>query len=150
MKDKHLLSEKLIRKLLAFALLVIVALSMGSCGLKRSNPLDPLGNINIVTPDPVNGVSVNASPNNASVKSVTVRWRANNSDNTTGYYVYRGLGYYSAFSIVGEVQDSIFVHTGPTVMPGVEYYYKVSAYKSYPQGKLEGRRSEPVWVYIPF
>ena len=36
----------------------------------------------------------------------------------------------------------------PTVRPG-DYYYRVSAYKTYPEGKLEGRRSEPYWVRIP-
>jgi len=137
-------------KLLVLALLLLTSLAMGSCGLKRNNPLDPMGNVNIISPDPVNGVTVTPSVNNAPVKSVTVRWRANSSENTSGYYIYRGMGYFSAFSVVGEVQDSIFMHTGPTVMPGVEYYYKVSAYRTYPQGKLEGRRSDPKWVYIPF
>jgi hypothetical protein len=130
--------------------MLLTSLVLGSCGLKRNNPLDPLGNTSIIPPDPVNGITVTPSVTNASVKSVTVRWRANNSENTTGYYIYRGMGYYSAFSIVGETQDSIYVHTGPTVRPGVEYYYKVSAFKTYPQGKLEGRRSDPKWVYIPF
>ena len=30
-----------------------------------------------------------------------------------------------------------------------EYYYKISAFKEYPDGRLEGRACQPVWVKVP-
>ena len=132
-------------------MLILLTAFLGSCSLKRSNPLDPNGNQDIVIPEPVTGITYTTSSQNYIPCSVTVSWTANSPYNTDGYYIYRGLGYYSSFALVGDVKDTLFVHSSandPTVRPG-DYYYRVSAYNEYPEGKLEGRRSEPKWVRIP-
>lgn len=132
---------------------ILISLLLSSCSLRRSNPLDPLGNSNIVTPDPVMNPTATASAAHATIKSVTLRWTANNPDNTDGYYIYRGLNYYSAFTLVGTVsnaENTTFVHSGPTVQAGSHFYwYKVSAYKTYPAGNLEGSRTDVAPVNIP-
>ncbi len=144
---------RLFPRLLLLLTVVLVSVFSASCGLKRSNPLDPLGNSNIVVPDPVMNPTATASAAHASVKSVTLRWTANNPDNTDGYYIYRGLNYYSAFTLVGTVsnaENTTFVHTGPTVQAGSHFYwYKISAYKTYPSGNLEGSRTDVSPVNIP-
>ena len=132
--------------------LLLLSIMVSSCGLKRSNPLDPLGNDDVVAPDPVVGITVNTTAANQSPRVVTLRWTANSSANTSGYYVYRGLSYNSAYALVGTVQVNEFVHSSandPSVMPG-DYYYKISAFKSYPPaGNLEGRKSEPIFARLP-
>lgn len=131
-------------------LLLAVLFSM-SCGLKRSNPLDPNAHSDILEPDPVDNIVIMSSPAGQIPRTVTLNWDDNNYLNTSGYYIYRALGYYATFALVDSVQVSEFVHSSandPTVLPG-EYYYRVSAYKGYPGGNLEGRKSEPLWVYIP-
>ncbi len=134
----------------ALALLFVLA-ALFSCGLKRSNPLDPLGNSGVVSPDPVVGINYSTSAANQNPRSVTLRWTANSPSNTSGYYVYRGLGYFSAFALIDSVQVNEFIHSSAsdaTVQPG-DYYYRISAYKGYSGGNLEGRKSEPIFVRIP-
>jgi hypothetical protein len=115
---------------------------LSSCGLKRSNPLDPNGNPDVVAPDAV--MNATASPSSGSASpSITIRWSANNPENTSGYYIYRGLGFFSSFTLVGSVdlaENTQFVHT-ESVFRNIQYFYKVSAYKTYPGGKLEGAKS---------
>jgi len=137
----------------AFRLIPILLICMAgfSCGLKRSNPLDPSGNPEVIEPDPVRNISVIVSPQGQVPRTVTLNWDDNDARNTSGYYIYRGLGYYSAFALIDSVQVSEFIHSSAndaTVLPG-EYYYRISAYKGYPGGNLEGRKSEPKWVRIP-
>ncbi|MEN6444803.1 MAG: hypothetical protein ABFC98_02010 [Candidatus Cloacimonas sp.] len=135
-------------KLLIVILLVCV---FSSCDLKRSNPLDPNGDGDVIIPEPVTGITYHANSLNQTPCFVTLTWQANNPYNTDGYYVYRGLGYNSSFELVGDVSINEFTHSSTndlTVLPGY-YWYRVSAYKIYPEGKLEGRRSEPMSVYIP-
>lgn len=132
------------------ALLLLLGLLISSCGLKRSNPLDPLGNDNVIEPAPVVGITYSVSPAHQNPRSVTLRWTANSSLNTSGYYVYRGLGYFSAYALIDSVQVNEYIHSSAndnTVQPG-DYYYRISAYKGYPGGNLEGRKSEPVFVRI--
>lgn len=131
-------------------LLLSLMLSM-ACGLKRSNPLDPRGNSEITEPDPVKNITIMASAAGQLPHTVTINWDDNNPLNTRGYYIYRSLGYFAAYALVDSVRVSEFVHSSAndnSVQPG-EYYYRVSAYMGYPGGNLEGRRSEPIWVYIP-
>jgi len=149
--DKH------IGRITLIALLALV-LALGSCSLKRDNPLDPVSHPDIVVPDIVSEVTTASSPAGASNKFVIITWRSNSPITTTGYYVYRGLGYYSTYTVV----DTVYVPTNPgsttscthgakpwhTVFPG-EYYYKISAFKQYPAGRLEGRQSQPAWVRVP-
>ncbi len=138
-------------RILSMALMLMLALLSMSCGLKRSNPLDPNSNPDVVEPDPVNNISVMSSAAGQVPRTVTLNWDDNSPLNTSGYYIYRALGYYATFALVDSVQISEFVHSSAndqTVLPG-EYYYRISAYKGYPGGNLEGRKSEPLWVYIP-
>jgi len=130
---------------------LMLSLLVSSCGLKRSNPLDPLGNSSVVAPDPVVGITYSNSAANQYPRSVTLCWTANSPANTSGYYIYRGLGYFSAFALIDSVQVNEFIHSSASdtsVQPG-DYYYRISAYKGYPGGNLEGRKSEPLFVRIP-
>lgn len=138
--------------ILSFALLLLAA-----CSLKRNNPLDPIGNPNIIVPDQVSGVQCFASPVGAENKYVEVRWIANPALNTDGYYVYRGLAYYSEYAAVDTVTTNICNHGSEpwhSVLPG-DYWYKVSAFRDvFDQegnylGKLEGRHSEPRFIRVP-
>jgi LysM repeat protein len=138
-------------RLIILGTVLLITLTVSSCGLKRSNPLDPLGNSGVVTPDPVVGITYSTSAANQNPRSVTLRWTANSPSNTSGYYVYRGLGYFSAFALIDSVQVNEYIHSSAsdiTVQPG-DYYYRISAYKGYPAGNLEGRKSEPIFVRIP-
>ncbi|MDZ4181526.1 MAG: hypothetical protein U1B83_01520 [Candidatus Cloacimonadaceae bacterium] len=122
-----------------------------SCGLKRSNPLDPTGNPDVTVPETVSNVIGSPSPAGASTKFVTVTWNPNNPLNTDGYYVYRGLAYNSSYSVVDTVFTNSCTHGSKpwhSVSPG-DYYYKVSAFKAYPAGRLEGRVSLPTFVRVP-
>lgn len=135
----------------AFLVLMLLLVGLFSCGLKRTNPLDPLGNADVVIPEPVVGISVNTSAANQVPRIVTLRWTANSPSNTSGYYVYRALGYFASYALIDSVRVPEFAHSSAndfTVMPG-DYYYKVSAYKGYPGGNLEGRKSEPLFVRVP-
>lgn len=139
---------------MAVSLIVMLVFSvlLSSCGLKRSNPLDPLGNGDVVVPDPVVNILLNTSALNQTPKTVTIRWSQNSSLNTSGYYIYRSLSYNSSYARVGDVMVNEFVHSSASdasVMPG-DYYYRISAYKAYTSGILEGRKSEPIFARIPY
>ncbi len=136
---------------LSLCILLVISVLVSSCGLKRSNPLDPLGNSGVVSPDPVVGISYSTSATNQNPRFVSLRWTANSPSNTSGYYIYRGIGYYSAFALVDSVTTNEFIHSSTndqTVLPG-DYYYRISAYKGYNGGNLEGRKSEPLFVRVP-
>lgn len=131
--------------------LVLLSLIAQGCGIKRDNPLDPNGNPSIIIPEIISSLEVYPSPPAAANKYVELRWRANPSYSTDGYYVYRGLGYFSTFTIVDTVYTNNASHGSKPwhrVVPG-EYYYKISAFKTYSSGSLEGRPCQPVWVKVP-
>ena len=138
-------------------ILSLALLLLAACSLKRNNPLDPIGNPDIIVPDQVSGVQCFASPVGAENKYVEVRWAANPSENTDGYYVYRGLAFFSEYAVVDTVATNICNHGSKpwhSVLPG-DYWYKVSAFRDVFDGagnylgKLEGRRSEPRFVRVP-
>lgn len=140
-------------------LLVILAalLLVASCSLKHDNPLDPIGNQDIIVPDKVSNVQCFASPPGAAQKFVEVRWSANPALNTDGYFVYRGLAYGSEYAVVDTVATNICNHGSKpwhSVFPG-DYWYKVSAFRNVYDsagnflGKLEGRFSEPRFIRVP-
>jgi hypothetical protein len=132
-------------------ILCSLCLVLASCGLKRSNPLDPTGNIGIVVPETVSNVACSPSPAGAANKYVNVSWNPNSLYSTDGYYVYRGLAYNSAYSVVDTVFTNSCSHGSKPwhmVTPG-DYYYKVSAFKVYSAGRLEGRLSQPAFVRVP-
>ena len=131
-------------------LLTVCALMiLSGCGLKRSNPLDPIGNGNITEPDQVTGLYlVRVSGTGVPNKFVELGWEANPSVNTDGYYIYRGLSYTSAFARVDTVYAVNNYSHSTNVFPG-DYYYMVSAFKDYDGAKLEGRMSQRLFVRVP-
>ena len=135
---------------------ILILFSLFACSLKRNNPLDPNGNPDIIVPGEVSGITANAFGTGSDTRYVRLEWVSNNPYNTDGYYVYRSLGYYSAYAVVDTVMHAVgsptqsYVHSSasdPSVSPG-DYWYRVSAFKSYPSGDLEGRNSEPAFVRI--
>jgi hypothetical protein len=137
-------------------LLALLMVSFFACGIKRDNPLDPHANSDIVIPGDVSNLQYNVEASGAT-RAIRLTWNSNNDNDTDGYYVYRSLGYYNAYAVVDStlhVPDSgfqQFTHSSandPSVAPGV-YWYRISAYKNYAAGKLEGRPSTPLIVRIP-
>ena len=138
-------------------LLIVITLFIGSC-LQRNNPLDPVGNPNVIVPDEVRDVSCTASPPGATHKYVIIRWTANNPENTDGYKVYRWLAYSANYTCVDTVYTNECNHGSKawhTVLPG-DYWYRVSGYKDIYDinthqyiGRLEGRLSEARFVRVP-
>jgi len=135
---------------------ILILFSLFACSLKRNNPLDPNGNPDIIVPGEVSGITANAFGTGSDTRYVRLEWVSNNPYNTDGYYIYRSLGYYSAYAVVDTVMHAAgspiqsYVHSSasdPSVSPG-DYWYRVSAFKSYPAGDLEGRNSTPVFVRI--
>ena len=148
---RHRLSLSVRSAALCIAILILIITAISGCGLKRNNPLDPNANPTIIVPEIISNLQVFPSAPGAASKFVDLTWQANPSYSTDGYYVYRGLGFYSAFAVVDTVFTNRASHGSKpwhTVVPG-EYYYKISAFKQYPSGRLEGRPCLPVWVRVP-
>ena len=138
-----------------FALLLILPLLL-SCSLRRDNPLDPLGNPDVVIPGDISGLNVTSFGSNTASPYVDLEWDSNSTYNTDGYYVYRSLGYYNKYAIVATVDHATgggrqsYTHSSEndgSVAPG-DYWYAIAAFKSYSGGTLEGRMSAPKFVRI--
>lgn len=136
--------------------IILFALILSGCGIKRDNPLDPYSNDNIIIPGDVTGLQSTVLGTGTSTPYIIFEWNSNNGYNTDGYIIYRSLGYFSAYAVVGTVLHvsgetlQTFVHSSAndhTVGPG-DYWYRVSAYKDFPAGRLEGRLSTPYFVRI--
>ncbi len=138
------------RILILLPLGIMVLLFAASCELKRTNPLDPLGNNNIYTPPLVTGLTATGSGAGVVNKFVELKW-ARNVINTDGYYIYRALAYDAAYSRIDEVGNisstNIMTRIIPIDSPGF-YYFKVSAYKNYSDGTLEGSLSDWTIAYV--
>lgn len=136
---------------LSLLAICVAMLALSGCGLRRKNPLDPNADPTIIVPEIISNLQVFPSAPGAASKYVDLTWQANPEYSTDGYYVYRGLGFYSAFAVVDTVYVNRASHGSKpwhSVVPG-EYYYKISAFKQYSGGRLEGRPCLPVWVRIP-
>jgi len=132
------------RKQIIYLLFAVSALLMiNSCGLDRVNPLDPASNKGVVAPRQVERVTLSVSPSNSEELYIKVSWQKLISAN--GYYVYRSFAPYSSYIRVGIVGHSEINEFSDTqgISPGRQYWYKVSAFNSYPKGNLEGRHSDP-------
>ncbi|MBW6513545.1 MAG: hypothetical protein K0B87_02185 [Candidatus Syntrophosphaera sp.] len=134
-------------KIPLLSLLLILALLVG-CGLKRNNPLDPLGNPDIEVPKTVTNLAYNTSPAGAPQKYVYLQWSWDPpiSDLPYGFKVYRSNAYFSKYEVVGEVTTTSFNHV-EDVRQG-DYWYRVAAYISYADGDLEGRACDPIFVRV--
>lgn len=144
----------MIRKLIP---IILIALALGACGIKRDNPLDPYENNSIIVPGDVTGLQHTVLGSGSPTPYILFEWNSNNAYNTDGYYIYRSLGYFSAYAIVDTVLHVAneplqrYIHSSdndPTVRPG-DFWYRVSAYKEYPAGRLEGRLCPAHFVRIP-
>ncbi len=144
----------MIRKLIP---IILIALILGACGIKRDNPLDPYDNSGIIIPGDVTGLQSTVLGVGTFTPYIILEWNSNNAYNTDGYIVYRSLGYFSAYAVVDTVLHvpgeplQRYVHSSandPTVGPG-DFWYRVSAYKDFPAGRLEGRPGTPQFVRIP-
>ena len=122
---------------------LLLLLIISSCSLDRSNPLDPINNSSIRVPGQVIGVELSVSPLSASPRYIDIRWRG--MDNVDGYYIYRAYSLHSSFErIVTITNNQVIQHRDDSnVFSGGTYWYKVSAFNDYPEGRLEGQRSTP-------
>lgn len=137
--------------------MLCLAVLLGACGLKRSNPLDPAAHEDLQVPEKVINIGYIISPSGITLKTVSFNWTPNNQQSTDGYYLYRSMGYNSEFARVDTVltnqasSDQITCIHGDepweTVMPG-DYYYKVSGWKTYDDRRLEGPISDRVFVRV--
>lgn len=131
---------------LAIVLFLLLFFSI-SCELKRNNPLDPESGPGITAPPKVTGLEATGSGPGVVSKYVELEWTKNDIGNTDGYYIYRGLAYNAAYAridTVGNVSPgTTMTRIVPITAPGF-YYFKVSAFKNFPAGRLEGPLSE--WV----
>ncbi|NLO11260.1 MAG: hypothetical protein GX122_02435 [Candidatus Cloacimonetes bacterium] len=132
-------------------ILISIVIIVGSCGLKRKNPLDPLSNPTIEVPKTIADLTVYTSSAGSTNKYVELHWTANHINNTDGYFIYRSLQYYGTYTKVDTTFTNNANHGSKpwhNVRSG-EYWYKVSAFKDYNSGRLEGYACQPRWVSIP-
>ncbi|RLC52942.1 MAG: hypothetical protein DRZ79_00330 [Candidatus Cloacimonadota bacterium] len=133
-------------------ILLFVVLSVFSCSLKRSNPLDPHGH-DIYIPANIKDFQIIGewveSGNYVKSYNNTVRMEwSPNEDEIEGYYIYRSRSYNGLYTRVKTVYAPNH-EWADTESSGIEpnnwYYYKISAFNE--QG-LEGYRSEwkQTWV----
>ena len=134
---------------------LIVSFLLAGCGIKRDNPLDPHSS-SILEPAYVTGLTLLSQGSGSDTRIINITWNSNSAANTDGYFVNRSMGYNNAYAIidtvwhVDQVPVQSYIHSSandPSVAPS-EYWYKVSAFKDYPAGRLEGRRSEPKPVIV--
>ena len=120
-------------------LLFVIIISIASCALERSNPLDPVDN-DVTAPDKVIGISVSKT----SSDDVIITWMP--KDKADGYYVYRSLSPTGKFQRIdnGSLNASQYdSFIDDNTVPDRWYYYKMSAYVIVGNDKLEGWRSNP-------
>ena len=121
---------------------ILIALLFISCSLDRKNPLDPASNPTIRVPGRVTGLTYSkvTTPQNV----VILRW--NQLNDVDGYYIYRALSLHTAkerittieSNLVSEYNDSANITSGRT------YYYWISAFIDYPEGRIEGPLSDRI------
>lgn len=126
-------------------------LVISACDLKRNNPLDPQSHLDISEPGTVSGLNCSSQGMGNEPRAVILTWNNNEPYDTDGYYVYRSLGYYNSYALIDtvyhapNVQYQSYTHSSvndPSVRTG-DYWYRVSAFKRYPAGALEGRPCDP-------
>jgi len=133
-----------VRKIMLSMIIILLIFSLTSCSLDRSNPLDPAGDASIKIPGKVMGLSYfkEYSPQN----SIILRW--SELPDADGYNIYRAYSLQTKkelihtleFSEVTEYRDIDLIYSGRY------YYYWVSGYVDYPQGRLEGKLSDYIIV----
>lgn len=138
-------------------ILTILFVLMMGCTLKRTNPLDPTTH-NINVPDDISNILITHSPAHASNYWVHLEWDKLATENTSGYYIYRGQSYNGTYQRIQDVVNLPNTIGTPVpmtcddteVVPG-DYFYKISAYKIQPGSalRLEGHISPYVYTRVP-
>ncbi len=132
------------QKLTLLVALIVLLFSVSSCSLDRSNPLDPAGDGNIRVPGKVTGLSYfkEFSPQN----SILLRW--NELPEADGYNIYRAYSLHTKKELIHIMEFSEVTEYRDTdlIFGGRYYYYWVSGYIDYPQGRLEGKLSDYIIV----
>ena len=120
--------------LILFTLILFVI----SCSLDRTNPLDPLVS-GTNAPNRVTDIDVVTTENN----TIIISW--NSVTNVNGYYIYRSQSYDGLYELIKDEEDPEEYHyeDNDVDIPGIFYWYKMSAYILIDEEKLEGYRSEP-------
>jgi len=115
-------------KLMIKVLTILFLLLVLSCGLDRSNPLDP-ENGNIDTPKLVTNISLSSSGSGAMNKFVIISWTPLEEGEADGYYVYRSRSYDGTFDLIADVFDrELSSYTDNDKIVTGAYFYKMSAY----------------------
>ena len=132
-------------------LLVFVMLSTLACELKRSNPLDPESNPDVIVPPKVTGLLASGSGPGITSKYVDLTWDKNPIDDTDGYFIYMSLSYnsdYKRVGMTGNVSPDMTIRKtiNHNIAAGY-YYFKVSAYKVYAD-TLIGSPSEYIIAHV--
>lgn len=127
-------------------LLVLLIIFSFGC-MKRNNPLDPYGHSNVSVPQKISDFEGN------SLSSVAVELTWTPSPGANGYYIYRSMSMNGNYDRVDNEELNSggfesFIDHDDTFIARTYYWYKISAYVSVGDGKLEGYRSEPIYVYI--
>ncbi len=110
-------------------ILVIVAFSVVSCELERSNPLDPDNNSSIDVPTKISNVSITSSGSGSVTKWVKVEWQS--TEDADAYMVYRALDYDGSYvSIVPQgipnTSDTTCSYRDNDVYAGNYYWYRIA------------------------
>jgi len=130
-------------KIVKLYIIIFVGLIMLSCGLERSNPLDPAGS-NINTPDLVTGINLGSSGQGAIEKYVTISWTPLQENKADGYFIYRSSSFDGSFDLLTVIRNreqSLYTDTYK-IVPG-PYFYKMSAFVYLnPQSPNDNQRLE--------
>jgi hypothetical protein len=133
-----------------WTILFLILTLLIACELKRSNPLDPAGG-KVQEPPQVTAPKVHAYTS-GTVHWVHIGWTG--VGEADGYYVYRALsldGKYDLLTDSGIPDADTLYYRDYEVFSNNYYYYKVSAYKNYPDYSnqpLEGTPSNAVSVFV--
>ena len=128
-------------------LFTLVLLFSVGC-ITRNNPLDPYGHSDVSAPQRISGLEGNAHSGTA----VELAWTP--SSIVDGYYLYRSMSMNGKYERVDKDQlnsaeaDKFIDHNNAFIARQY-YWYKISGYVLVGDRKLEGYRSEPIYVYIP-
>ncbi|MCB5230594.1 MAG: hypothetical protein WCX83_02720 [Candidatus Cloacimonas sp.] len=124
--------------------LAILTLTLSSCGLKRSNPLDPIANHFIEEPGRVLGIDLTVSPTSAKPRYIDIKWQK--TSRAHGYYIYRARSINTSFERIATIDknDVISYRDDKDIVSGRVFFYKMSAFLIYDEGTLEGQLSAPL------
>lgn len=152
------------KKTLLFILLI--AIFMYGCTLKRSNPLDPVSHPDLNIPQDITNILITHSGAHTDYHWVNLQWRWQSQQSADGYYIYRGQSYNGAYQKIHTVTNTpaapdTIAHsiswrdtddnTDTGIVPGT-YFYKISAFKrqgSSEDSILEGPISSYQMVTVP-